>query len=388
MMKIKTLNAISDIIHTQLSREDFTVTKDEPVPEGIIVRSAVVDAQQIPDSLLAIARAGAGVNNIPIPECTQRGIVVFNTPGANANAVAELVIAGMLMSCRDIIGGEQWARGLKGKGAEVPALVEKGKGAFGGIEMRGKTLGIIGMGAIGALVANAASNGFGMDVIGYDPFISIDSAWRLSRSVRRAASMEEALQNADFVSVHIPLSDKTRGLFGTELIGKMKKGAVLLNFSRAELVQSDAMLKALADGQIAKYVVDFPTDEMLCHEHILCIPHLGASTAESEENCAFMAAAQMRDYLKTGAIKNSVNLPEIALAVPEGARILAIHDNVPNMVSAISACLSKDGINISNMVNKSKKETAVTVIEIEDAPAPSVIEAIRALPGILRVRVF
>lgn len=388
MFKIQTLNAISDVIHTQLSREHFTITKDEPVPEGILVRSADMNTMALPDSLLAIARAGAGVNNIPLDACTKRGIVVFNTPGANANAVAELVMGGLVLSSRNVSGGIAWAQTLKGKGADVPKLVEKGKGEFVGPELRGKTLGVIGLGAIGAIAANAAANGFGMDVIGYDPFISVESAWSLSRAVKRAASVDEVLQKSDYVTVHVPLNDKTRCMFNKDALGKMKKGAHLLNFSRAELVDSPAMLAALEAGQIGTYVVDFPTDEMLCVKNVVCIPHLGASTPESEENCAFMAAAQLRDYLETGSIKNAVNVPDMVMGPPEGARVLVIHDNIPNTISLIASCFSKEGINIDNMVNKSKKEVAITVVEIHDAPSDEIIGAILALPGIIKVRVF
>ncbi len=388
MFKIQTLNPISDVIHTQLSRENFTITKEEPVPDGILVRSADMHKMELPGSLLAVARAGAGVNNIPLDACTKKGIVVFNTPGANANAVAELVMAGLLLGSRNIAGGIQWAAELKGKGADVPALVEKGKAAFVGPELRGKTLGVIGLGAIGAIVANTAAQGFGMDVIGYDPFISVDSAWSLSRAVKRAASVDEVLQKADYVTIHVPLTDKTRAMFNTDSLSKMKKAAHLLNFSRAELVDSAAMLKAIEEGQIASYVVDFPTDEMLGVKNVVCIPHLGASTPESEDNCAFMAAAQIRDYLEFGSIKNSVNLPDIVMQTPEFSRILIIHENVPNMVSAISAAISKEKINIDNMVNKSKKEAAVTVIEIADAPSEELIKEITELAGVIKVRVF
>lgn len=386
MFKIQALNKISDIIHTQLSADHYTVTAEEPVPEGILVRSASMHETPLPDSLLAIARAGAGVNNIPIGECSKRGIVVFNTPGANANAVAELVMAGLLMGSRNIAGGIQWAAGLKGQGAEVPKLVEKGKGQFVGPELRGKTLGVIGLGAIGAIVANTAGRGFGMAVAGYDPFISVDSAWSLSSTVHRAATMDEVLQKADYVTIHVPLSDKTRGMVNEEFLAKMRPGAHLLNFSRAELVDSQACLDALASGKLASYVVDFPTEEMLDVPHVICIPHLGASTPESEENCARMAAAQLRDYLEWGAIRNSVNLPELQLGAPEGCRILLIHENVPNMVSAISACISKEGINIDNMINKSRKEMAVTVMELSECPTETVLAQLDQLPGIIKVR--
>jgi D-3-phosphoglycerate dehydrogenase len=388
MYKIQILNAISDVIHTQLSREHFSTAKDEPIPDGILVRSADMNAMKLPESLLGIARAGAGVNNIPVSECTKRGIVVFNTPGANANAVAELVMAGLLLASRNLSGGIQWAATLKGKGEAVPGCVEKGKAQYTGPELRGKTLGVIGLGAIGTISANTAANGFGMDVVGYDPYISVESAWRLSRSIRRAASADEVLQQADYVTLHIPLTDHTRNIINHEAISKMKKHTRLLNFSRAELVHSAAMLEALGTGQIAAYVTDFPTDDMLCVPNVVCIPHLGASTPESEDNCALMAAAQLRDYLHFGSIMNAVNLPDIVMGPPEGARILIIHENVPNMLSAISSCISKEEVNIDNMVNKSKKETAVTVIEIASPPSAAMINAIRALHGVLRVRVF
>jgi len=388
MYKIKALNKISDIIHTQLSADDYMVTTEEPVPDAILVRSANMHEMELPENLLAIARAGAGVNNIPIDACSKKGIVVFNTPGANANAVAELVMAGLLMGSRNIAGGIQWAAALKGQGADVPKLVEKGKAQFVGPELRGKTLGVIGLGAIGAIVANAASRGFGMNVIGHDPFISVDHAWSLSTRVHRAASMDEVIQKADYLTIHIPLNDKTRGIVDAAMIAKMKPGAHLLNFSRAELVNSAACLEALASGHLASYVVDFPTDEMLNVPNVVCIPHLGASTPESEENCASMAAAQLGDYLEWGSIKNSVNLPEIVLGPPEGCRILLIHENVPNMVSAISACISKEGINIDNMINKSRKEMAVTVMELSECPVEAVLADLANLPGIIKVRTW
>ena len=386
MYKIKTLNAISDIIHTQLSCDRYTVSDGEPVPDGILVRSADMLEMDLPESLLCIARAGAGVNNIPVEKCSKKGIVVFNTPGANANAVAELVMAGLLMGSRNIAGGVAWAQTLKGQGAQVPKLVEKGKKQFIGPELRGKTLGVIGLGAIGAIVANDAANGLGMEVVGFDPFISVESAWSLSRAVKRAASTEEVIQKADYLTIHIPLTDQTRGMFGESLLAKMKPGAHLLNFSRAELVDGPSVIAALESGRLASYVTDFPTDEMLGAKNVICIPHLGASTPESEENCASMAAAQMRDYLEWGNIHNSVNLPEISLSQPEGCRILLIHDNVPNMVSAISALISREGINIENMVNKSRREMAVTVMELSQEPDEAVIRELGALPGVIKTR--
>ncbi|MBQ9252980.1 MAG: 3-phosphoglycerate dehydrogenase [Clostridia bacterium] len=387
MYKIQTLNAISDIIYTQL-KENYAISKEETAPEAILVRSAAMHDLPFGPELLAIGRAGAGVNNIPIDRCSQAGIVVFNTPGANANAVAELVVAGLLMSGRNIAGGIDWAKTLKGQGPEVGKLVEKGKGQFVGPEMRGKTLGVIGLGAIGALVANAASRGLGMNVIGYDPFISVESAWSLSTTIHRAGSADEVLAQADYITFHIPLTDKTRGSINGEMIAKMKDGAGILNFSRGELADSAAVLAALESGKLRSYVTDFPSDEMLCQDKVVCIPHLGASTPESEENCASMAAAEIRDYLESGSIHNSVNFPELQLGKPEAARILVLHENKPNMISPISAAVSQEGINIENLINKSKKDMAVTVMEVPTLPSPAALEAIRQIAGVVRVRTF
>lgn len=388
MYKIQTLNAISDIIHQHLSAENYLIAKEEPVPDGILVRSADMHGMALPESLLAIARAGAGTNNIPIDECNKRGIVVFNTPGANANAVAELVICGLMLGSRNVAGGIDWAHTLKGKGADVPALVEKGKGQFAGPEVRGKTLGVIGLGAIGAIVANAAVSGLGMDVVGFDPFISVDSAWSLSRSVKRSSTMEDALGQSDYLTLHIPLSDKTRGMIDGATIAKMKDGVHLLNFSRAELVDVDALREALSSGKIASYVTDFPTEEVLSMKNTVTIPHLGASTPESEENCASMAAEQLRDYLEHGQIKNSVNLPEILLGYSEGTRLLMIHENEPGMVSAISAAIGEKHININNMQNKSRKNMAVTVLELSEMPGEELLQKLNRLKGVIRVRCF
>ncbi len=388
MYKIKTLNAISDIIHTQLSADTYTVSKDEPVPDAILVRSAAMHDMQFGKELLAIGRAGAGVNNIPIDRCSKEGIVVFNTPGANANAVAELVVAGLLMSGRNISGGIQWALGLKGKGEEVPKLVEKGKSQFVGPEMRGKTLGVIGLGAIGAIVANAASRGLGMYVVGYDPFISVASAWSLSTTIHRAESTDDVLEQADYITFHVPLNDKTRGTINRDMIAKMKDGAVLLNFSRGELADTEAVKEALASGKLSAYVTDFPSDDLLGVDKVICIPHLGASTPESEENCASMAAAEIREYLERGSIHNSVNFPDVQLADPEGVRVLVLHENIPNMLSRITSAAAKEGLNIENMLNRSKKDMAVTVMELAELPSQEELDVLAQVPGIIRIRVF
>ncbi len=388
MFKIQTLNAISNIIHTELSADRYTVSKEEPVPDAILVRSAAMHDMQFNKELKAIGRAGAGVNNIPIDRCSKEGIVVFNTPGANANAVAELVIAGLLMSGRNITGGIDWAKTLKGQGAEVGKLVEKGKSQFVGPEMRGKTLGVIGLGAIGAIVANAASRGLGMNVVGYDPFISVESAWSLSTSIHRAASADEVLAQADYITFHVPLNDKTRGSINAEMIAKMKDGAGILNFSRGELADTAAVKEALESGKLRSYVTDFPSDDILCTDKVICIPHLGASTPESEENCARMAASEIRDYLENGSIHNSVNFPEVQLGAPEAVRVLVMHENVPKMISTITSAAAQEGINIENLINKSKKDMAVTVMEMQELPSREALDYLAQLPGILRVRTF
>ena len=388
MYKIQTLNAISDIIYTQLSADNYTVAKEEPVPDGILVRSAAMHDMELGENLLGIARAGAGVNNIPIDKCSKQGICVFNTPGANANAVAELVLCGLLLGSRNVIGGVNWAQGLKAEGDAVGKLVEKGKGQFVGPELRGKTLGVIGLGAIGRLVANAASEGLGMRVVGCDPYISVDSAWMLSRNVIHAKNDAEVFAQADYVTIHVPLNDKTRGMVNADVISKMKPGAVLLNFSRNELAVNADVLAALENGQLRGYVVDFPSADLLGVEKVIAIPHLGASTPESEENCASMAAAQLRAYLEYGSIHNSVNLPEVPLGRPEGARILVIHENIPNTIATITACVSAEGVNITDLTNKSKKDMAVTVMDMAELPSEQAIANIQALPGVIRVRTF
>ena len=388
MFKIQTLNSISDIIHQHLSADNYLIATEEPVPDGILVRSASMHEMDLPENLLAIARAGAGTNNIPIDECSKRGIVVFNTPGANANAVAELVVCGLMLGSRNVAGGIDWAATLKGKGDEVPKLVEKGKGQFAGPEVRGKTLGVIGLGAIGAIVANTAAQGLGMEVVGYDPYISVESAWSLSRAVKRSTSVDEIYAHADYITIHVPLKDNTRGMIDAATIAKMKDGVHLLNFSRAELVDADALKDALESGKVASYVTDFPTDAVLGMKNTVAIPHLGASTPESEENCASMAACQLRDYLEFGQIRNSVNFPEILLGYSEGTRVLIIHENETGMVSAISAAIGARKININNMLNKSRKNMAVTVLELDKLPDQRLLTELMALPGVIRVRCF
>ncbi|MGN1070972.1 MAG: phosphoglycerate dehydrogenase [Candidatus Fimadaptatus sp.] len=386
MFRIKTLNEISPVINTVLT-DEYQVGKDVESEQGIIVRSAKMHDMELPESLLAIARAGAGYNNIPVDKCSASGIVVFNTPGANANAVKELVVAGMLLAGRDIVGGIEWARTLKGEGDKVAALVEKGKGQFVGHELKGKTLAVIGLGAIGTMVANTG-HALDMEVYGYDPFLSVDHALMLSRSVHKATDLDKLLGQADIVSLHLPLMDKTRGMVNADYLSRMKDGAVLLNFSRGELADSAAVLSALESGKLSRYVTDFPSDEMLCAKGVIAIPHLGASTPESEDNCAEMAARELADYLTRGAIANSVNYPACDPGYTDGARLCVLHANVPNMVGAITAQLAGKGINIANMVNKSRAAVAYTVIDADSAIDPETVAAVASIENVYKVRLI
>lgn len=387
MYKIKTLNSISPVIHNVLSVDKYMITDAEPAPDGILVRSAAMHDMKMPNTLLAIARAGAGVNNIPLDKCTDQGIVVFNTPGANANAVAELVMAGLLLSSRDIAGGIAWAGTLKGQEG-VEKLVEKGKSKFVGPELKGKKLAVVGLGAIGAIVANIAAQGFGMEVTGYDPYISVAHAWALSRSVLRAETVEDAVKDADYITLHIPLLPETRGMINTNFINGLKDGVRIMNFSRGELADIDAVKESLASGKMSCYVTDFPCDALLNVKGAVCLPHLGASTPESEDRCAEMAAQEISDYLEKGIIRNSVNMPEIQLGLPEGSRVLIIHRNVAGMVSSISSLISGRGINIQNMINKSRGDIAVTVLELSQIPDESMTVALTKLQNVIRVRVI
>lgn len=387
--QIKTLNAISSAIYTQLG-EQYHVSDDAAAPDAILVRSASMHDTAIPDSVLAIARAGAGYNNIPVDECSARGICVFNTPGANANAVCEMVLAGMLLSCRDIVGGIEWARTLKGQGDAVEKAVEKGKKAYVGPELRGKTLGVIGLGAIGVLVANAAV-ALGMEVVGYDPMISVEHAWRLSRSVRRETSLDALFAACDFLTVHVPLNDKTKGMIGTRALSLCRRGVRIMNFSRGGLVEETALMEALNDGRVACYVTDFPSDAMLGMKGIIAIPHLGASTPESEENCAVMAAAQTRDFLESGIIRNSVNLPAVDVSPVSKPRLVCIHENVPNVLGSITSAVAGFGLNISDLINRSRGNMAVSVVDLDEVPQtviPALIEKAQAIAGMKRVRLL
>ncbi len=386
MFSVKKLNSIANVIYDYLPKEKYNVSSHLDEAEAFLVRSADCHSIEFPQNLLAIARAGAGVNNIPLDKCTEKGIVVFNTPGANANGVKELVLCGMLAASRNLVDAIAWARTLKGQGAEVAKLVESGKGQFVGPELKGKTLGVIGLGAIGILVANTAA-AIGMKVIGYDPFLSVDRAWSISMYTKRANTLEELLTQSDYITVHIPLMDKTKDFISSHEFSKMKKGTILLNFSRCGLVKHSSLFEAIENGTIAKYVTDFPADELLDAQNVIAIPHLGASTPESEDNCAMMAAQQLSDYLETGAVCNSVNLPDCAVgALLSGCRITLIHKNLPNMVGQITRIIADKNINISDMINKSKGEVAYTVVNTDDAISSDVLEDLGRIVGVIKVR--
>ena len=387
--KIKTLNAISSAIYTQLD-DKYKVADDVNNPQGVLVRSASMHDTPIDDSVLCIARAGAGYNNIPVDACSEKGICVFNTPGANANAVAEMVLAGMLLSCRNIVGGIEWTRTLKGQGAAVEKAVEKGKKAFVGPELRGKTLGVVGLGAIGVLVANAAVH-LGMNVIGYDPMISVEHAWKLSRQVKRENSLDALFSECDFITLHVPLNEKTRGMVGVRSLSICRKGVRIMNFARGGLVDDAALIDALGDGRVSCYVTDFPSDALIGLEGVIAIPHLGASTPESEENCAVMAAAQTRDFLESGIIRNSVNLPAIDVAPVVKPRLLCIHENVPNVLGSITSAVAGFGLNISDLVNRSRGAIAVSVVDMDEVPArarEALCDKVAGIPGMKRVRLL
>lgn len=383
MFNILTLNKIAKCGLDQLN-DNYKITDDANVDaDGIILRSFKMHDMELPESLKAVARAGAGTNNIPIDKCSEKGIVVFNTPGANANAVKELVIAGMLLASRDVIGGVAWANTLTGD--DVDKQVEKGKSNFAGCEIKGKTLGIIGLGAIGILVANAAY-ALGMEVIGYDPYLSVDSALKLSRHVKKANSPEEVYAAADYITIHVPLMDSTRNTINAETIAQMKDGVIILNFARGGLVNNADIKKALADGKVAKYVVDFADSETVNQPGIINIPHLGASTAESEDNCAVMAAQELADYLENGNILNSVNFPNCSLPEDNIGRIAIAHKNIPNVIAKFTEALSS--VNISDMINKSKGELAYTIINTDHAVPADAIEKLNQIDAVIRVRVI
>ncbi|MCX8048666.1 MAG: phosphoglycerate dehydrogenase [Methylohalobius sp.] len=387
MFKIRTYNNISVAGLERLPREKYEVASEIQHPDAIILRSHKLHGEPLPDTVKAIGRAGAGVNNIPVAECTHRGIVVFNTPGANANAVKELVLAGMLLACRSICQAWEYVRGLNGSDEEIHREIEASKKRFQGFELGGKMLGVVGLGAIGVRVANKAL-ALGMNVSGYDPYLTVERAWQLSASVIQASSLEELLAICDFVTLHMPLTEQTQRCINAERLQRMKKGAVLLNFSRGELVDNQAVLEALDTGRLHAYVTDFPAAVFRYHPKVIALPHIGASTREAEENCAIMVAEQIRDFLENGNIRHSVNFPEVVLPRAPGTTRVAIpHANVPAMVSKISACLGEAGINIQELLNKSKGEVAYSLIDAEGPVQREILDRIKAIPGVLSARV-
>ena len=379
MAKIQLLNKISKVGLKQFN-DTYEIGDAIADPDAILVRSAAMHDMEFGASLKAIGRAGAGVNNIPVDRCAEEGIVVFNTPGANANGVKELAIAALMLASRDIVGGIQWANSLT---ADVAKSVEKGKSAFAGNEIMGKTLGVIGLGAIGGLVANAAKS-LGMNVIGCDPFITIDGAWHLSRAIQKAATYDEVFEKADYISLHVPATPQTKNMICAESIAKMKDGVRIINLARADLVNAADLKAAIADGKIASYVTDFPTEDTIGVKGIVTIPHLGASTEESEDNCAVMAANELIDYLENGNIKNSVNFPNLNLPHTAAHRVVILHKNIPNTIARITGSLAEQNINIENLVNASKGDYAGTIAETNSPIDDAVIEKIASVDGIIR----
>lgn len=385
MYNIQTLNKISKIGLSRLG-DNYSCADDMANPDAILVRSASMHDMDMPESLLAIARAGAGVNNIPLDKCSEQGIVVFNTPGANANAVKELVIAGLFMSSRKITAGIEWAKTLKGNGDAVGKMVEKGKSSFAGPEIKGKTLGVIGLGAIGVLVANSAI-ALGMDVIGYDPYLSVHGALQLSKHVHHVTSLDEIFANCDYITVHVPLTPDTKNIICAENIAKMKDGVRILNYSRADLCNSADILAAIESGKVSSYVTDFATDDLLGVDGVIAMPHLGASTPESEDNCAKMAADEIKDYLENGNITNSVNFPAAKMARTGEVRYCVLHKNIPAVLQSILSFVSEQGANVENMENKSRKDYAYTIIDVTGA-TKDLTANIKGVEGVIRVRVI
>ncbi|HQG23212.1 MAG TPA: phosphoglycerate dehydrogenase [Smithellaceae bacterium] len=386
MYRIDLLNKISKK-GLSVFTDKYEYHADISDPDGIMVRSKEMKDMTLPSSVKAIARAGAGVNNIPIDKCSEKGIVVFNTPGANANGVKELVILGMILAARHVADGIIWAKGLVGQGDKVPDLIEKGKAQFVGTEIQGKTLGVVGLGAIGTMVANAAE-ALGMEVMGYDPFLSIEAAWRLSRNIKKAPSLERLLSSSDYITLHVPQNKDTKGFISSDKLAVMKKGVVLLNFARGGLVDTAALKKAIADGIVSCYVTDFPDEEVIKTDKVIAIPHLGASTEESEENCAIMAALQLMDFLENGNIKNSVNFPECFLDRSGKKRITISNQNTPGMIEKITGLLAENNLNIADMINKSKGNLAYNIIDLEGDIGEDLVGKIKTIEGVINVRVL
>lgn len=387
MYSIKVLNNISEKGLSLLEEKRYDVSESASNPDAILVRSEKLHSMKFGSELKAIGRAGAGVNNIPVDKCTENGVVVFNTPGANANAVKELVLAGLLLSSRNLVQGIEYSKSLKGKGDEIPVLVEKNKSKFKGQEVLGKQLGVIGLGAIGMMVANDAVS-FGMKVEGYDPFISVHRAWGLSRAVKPAQSLMSMVSKSDYVSLHMPLTKDTEGLIDKKVLKKFKQGAVLLNFARSEIINEDDVIEALDSGILSLYVNDFPNERLLKHPNVICIPHLGASTDEAETNCAIMAVNQIKDFLEDGNIVNSVNFPDCSSQRTTKHRLVVANKNVPNMVGQMTSILARDGINISEMVNKSRGDLAYNILDLSTKPSAAIVSEIEAIEGVLFVRLY
>lgn len=386
MLKVKLMNKIAKVGTDVLSAARYQVGADVENEDAIMVRSASLHDLEFPENLRAIARCGAGVNNIPIDKCTEKGVVVFNTAGANANAVKELVVAALVLSSRDVLGGVKWVESLKGQ-TDIPKLVEKGKSAFVGHELAGKTLGVIGLGAIGGMVANAAIS-LGMSVLGYDPYITAKAAWSLAPSVKQAADYAEIFKTCDYISLHVPATPQTKNMICEKSIATMKDGVRILNLARADLVNAEDVKKALAEKKIACYITDFPTDETVGADGIIAIPHLGASTVESEDHCAIMAAQELDEFLTCGNIKGSVNFPAVSIPQSEKPRVCIMNKNIPNMLSQITAAFSAEHINIENLANGSKGEIAYTIVETNVAATQVVLDKISAIEGVFGVRVF
>lgn len=388
MFKIQTLNKIDTEGLALFPLDNYEIASEIPNPDAIVLRSFNMHEMELPETLKAVARAGAGVNNIPIEKCTENGVVVFNTPGANANGVKELVIAGLLLASRDITQGVEWAKTLAGKGAEVPALIEQGKKNFAGQELQGKTLAVVGLGAIGVLVANAA-HALGMKVIGYDPYMSVNQALQLSNQVKFVKGIQSLLIQADYITLNIPLTPETKNYINKEKFGMMKNNVRILNFARGGLIDLDALEEAIESGKVARYVTDFPNEKTLNMKNVIAIPHLGASTKESETNCAVMAVNQLKDFLENGNIKNSVNFPEAQMDRNGGARILIANQNIPNMVSQISSVLASEGLNIDNMLNKKHENIAYNIIDVARASInPELKTKLEAIKGVFMVRII
>ena len=387
MTEILKLNSIASVVKENLTEDKYVITEDAKNPVGILVRSADMLSYDFPESVLAVARAGAGVNNIPCDVCAQKGIVVFNTPGANANAVKEMVLGAMIASSRNIVEASDWAKTLKGNGDQVGKMAEKGKGQFVGPEIMGKTLGVIGLGAIGGLVANAAV-ALGMNVIGYDPFVSVEAAWKLSRAVKKADDLEEIYAKCDIISLHVPQIDATKGMINADTIAKMKDGVIILNFARGGLIKDADVISACESGKIYKYATDFASDALIGAKNVVVFPHLGASTPESEDNCAVMASKELKEFIENGNIVNSVNYPSVSLNKTGNARITVMHKNTSNMVGRITAAIASSGENISGMINASKGDYAYTIIDIDNEFKPEVVDFIKAIEDIIRVRVI